>query len=382
MGRRTVSPSNPLDAGAEGHESAAAVALNGNRMSRSAWWRALDQRPVLGLGVVLFVLPFIIPERTLATQILTMGLFATSFNLLLGYTGLLSFGHSTFFGLGAYAVGISLIRYTHDFWVVVALGLLVTTVAAAVIGWFCLRRREVYFAMLTLAFNQLVYFVAFQAKSLTGGDNGLGGIPLARFELPGIFRNGMDQLHHSYFFYYVVYVLVILSLLSIHRIIQSPLGHGLQAIRESEERAEACGYDTNRIQLMSFVFAGFFAGLAGALNAMFYGFVPLDNLNWFLAGIVVIMTILGGRGTFVGPFIGAAIYLALQEYLSRATSSWLLITGAIFVVLVLLLPQGIWGTIKAVLTGETRVIRRPWERAAMELSTGDLESGLRNDQSA
>jgi len=179
-------------------------------------------------------------------------------------------------------------------------------------------------------------------------------------------RDVANELHHAFQFYYVVYVLVILSLLAIHRIIESPLGKGLQAIRESEERAEACGFDTNRIKWLSFIFAGFFAGLAGTLNAMFNYFVPLDNLNWFLAGIVVIMTILGGRGTFVGPFIGAGIYLVLQEYLSRATPSWLLITGTIFVVLVLLFPQGIWGTIKAVLTGETRLVKRPWHSANID----------------
>lgn len=324
----------------------APVARDAPALTAGRRWRAwIEAHPAVALAVVLFVAPFVIPEKTLAAEILTFGLFALSFNLLLGFTGLLSFGHSTFLGLGSYAAAIFLIRAGAQFWGALAVGVLVPTLFAVVIGWFALRRREVYFSMLTLAFNQMVYFTAFQMRWLTGGDDGLRGIPIPELTLPGV-AVGIDILRYPLRFYFVAYVIVIACVFAMQRIVHSPFGRALQAIRESEERARACGYDTNRIQLLSFVFAAAFAGVAGALSTLVYGFVALESLNWLMAGVVVIMAILGGTGTFVGPVLGATFYLFLQEYLAKWTDRWQLYLGALFVLVVMFLPAGIWGTLR------------------------------------
>ena len=322
-----------------------------------ARWRDwLEAHPVYGLAVVFLILPVVVPEKTLVTNILTYGLFAVSFNLLLGYTGLLSFGHSTFLGLGSYAAALFLVKLQIvNLWLALLAGVAFPAVVAIGIGWFCLRRRMVYFSMLTLAFNQMVFFIVFQLRDITGGDDGLRGIPIPNFDLPGISFT-IDSIREPMRFYFFVYVLVVLCLFAVFRIVQSPFGRALQAIRESEERARAIGYDTQRVQHLSFFFAGAFAGLAGALNALFFGFVALETLSWFTAGIAVIMTILGGKGTFVGPFIGATVYLLIQEYTSKdpflglvanpLAKNWPLLLGGTFVLMVLFLPQGLWGTYK------------------------------------
>lgn len=334
------------------------------RPGRTGWQDWLERNPAYGLALVFLVLPWIIPEKTLVTEILTFGLFAVSFNILLGYTGLLSFGHSTFLGLGSYAAALFLVRTgIVNLWLALLFGIAVPAVAAVVIGWFCLKRRLVYFAMLTLAFNQMVYFIVFQWREFTGGDDGLRGIPIPPFALPGI-SLPIDSIHHPFHFYYFVYFVVVVCLIAIQRIVQSPFGRALQAIRESEERAQAIGYDTNRLQHLSFVFAGIFGGTAGALNAFFYGFVGLETLSWLTAGIAVLMTILGGRGTFVGPFLGAAVYLLIQEYSSKVTQNWPLILGGIFVLIVLFLPQGLWGTLKQQLQ---------YRRSAARLASGEAK---------
>ena len=313
---------------------------------RSAWTTTLARRPVLTLAVVLALSIIVVPEKTLATQVLVFGLFAMSFNILLGYAGLLSFGHSTYFGLGAYGTALVLKWWHPHVLVAILAGVLLATVTSVAIGWFCLRRRQVYFSMLTLAFNQLVFFIFFQARPLTGGDDGLRGIPVPTFDIPFVASIPLGGIANPYTFYYFVLILVVGCLVAIARLVDSPFGRGLQAIRESEERARACGYSTNRILLLAFVFAGAFAGVAGSLYALFFGFIALETLNWTTAGVAVMMAILGGVGSFVGPFIGASIFLILQEYVSKYTDSWQLYTGAVFVACVLFFPQGVWGMLK------------------------------------
>jgi branched-chain amino acid transport system permease protein len=192
----------------------------------------------------------------------------------------------------------------------------------------------------------MVFFILFQARDVTGGDDGLRGIPPPVLDLPLAGAIPIEGIHNPFSFYYFNLIVVIASLLAIERILASPFGRVLEAIRESEERARACGYNTNRVLHLAFVFAGLFAGLAGAMYAMFFGFIGLETLSWVLAGVVVMMTILGGVGTFVGPFVGAALYLVLQEYVSKYTDSWQLYAGAIFVLCVLFFPQGVWGSLK------------------------------------
>ncbi|OLC95510.1 MAG: branched-chain amino acid ABC transporter permease, partial [Candidatus Rokubacteria bacterium 13_1_40CM_3_69_38] len=288
--------------------------------------------------------PYLVPYKALATQVLIYGLFALGFNLLYGYTGLLSFGHAAYWGLGAYGTGIALAKLkVGSLWLGLAAGLGLAAAGGAVIGFFCLRRRGIYFAMLTLAFAQLLYFVGFHLADWTGGDDGLRGITLPPLALPGV----TIPLDTSLAFYYFALALVATAVAALKRILDSPFGAVLQAIRENSERASACGYDTSRVKLLSFVFSALFAGLAGSLDALRLNVVPIESLYWTTSGQVVIMTLLGGAGTFFGPFVGAATFLVLEDRLAVFTESWPLVVGAIFMAFVLFLPKGIWGTLLA-----------------------------------
>jgi len=310
--------------------------------------RLVSRHQVAAFGVFFAVFPFLMPYKSLASQVLIFGLFALGFNLLYGYTGLLSFGHAAYYGLGAYGTGLTLAKLkVSSLWLGLAAGPLLAVVGAAVIGFFCLRRRGIYFAMLTLAFAQLLYFVAFHLADVTGGDDGLRGIPL----LPiNIFGWKID-LENSLVFYYFSFVIVWLAVAGLRRILDSPFGTVLQAIRENGDRASACGYDVNRVKHLSFVFSAFFAGLAGALDAMRLAVVPVESLYWVTSGQVVIMTLLGGAGTFFGPFVGAGTYLVLGDRLAVFTERWPLVIGLIFMAFVLFLPKGIWGTLVDKLPG-------------------------------
>jgi len=304
----------------------------------TAW---VSAHPIVSFVVFFAIFPFLVPYESLATQVLIYGLFALGFNLLYGYTGLLSFGHAAYYGLGAYATGIALAKLkVTSLWLALGLGLAAAVVGGALVGFLCLRRRGIYFAMLTLAFAQMLYFIAFHAADLTGGDDGLRGIPLHPLGLPGTSLS----LRHPLAFYFFAYVLVVLAVAGLKRILDSPFGAVLQAIRENSDRAVACGYDINRLKLLSFVFSALFAGLAGALDALRLTVVPVEALYWSTSGQVVIMTLLGGAGTFFGPFVGAATYLVLADRLSIFIEFWPLVIGVIFMAFVLFLPRGIWGT--------------------------------------
>ena len=314
-------------------------------MSRSALRRAASwvrAHPIAAFIVFFAAFPFLVPYQSLATQVLIFGLFALGFNLLYGYTGLLSFGHAGYYGLGAYGTGIALAKLKlTSLWLALGIGLGTAVVGGACIGFFCLRRRGIYFAMLTLAFAQMLYFVAFHAADLTGGDDGLRGIPLHSIGLPG----GSLSLRNPLAFYFFAYMLVVLAVAGLKRILDSPFGAVLQAIRENGDRAAACGYDINRVKLLSFVFSALFAGLAGGLDALRLTVVPVDALYWSTSGQVVIMTLLGGAGTFFGPFVGAATFLILADRLSLFMEAWPIVIGVIFMAFVLFLPKGIWGTL-------------------------------------
>jgi branched-chain amino acid transport system permease protein len=309
---------------------------------------AVGAHPILAFAAFFAVFPFLVPYKALATQVLIYGLFALGFNLLYGYTGLLSFGHAAYWGLGAYGTGLALARLqVGSLWVALAIGLGAAAAGAAVIGFFCLRRRGIYFAMLTLAFAQLLYFIGFHAADLTGGDDGLRGIRLLPLGLGPV----SVRLDSPLAFYYFAFALVVLAVVLLKRILDSPFGAVLQAIRENTARAMACGYDVTRVKHLSFVFSGAFAGLAGALDALRLNVVPVEALYWTTSGQVVVMTLLGGAGTFFGPFVGALTFLVLEDRLSVFTESWPLVVGAVFVLFVLFLPRGIWGTLLGGLHG-------------------------------
>jgi len=294
----------------------------------TAW---VSAHPVASFIVFFAAFPFLVPYQSLATQVLIFGLFALGFNLLYGYTGLLSFGHAAYYGLGAYGAGIALAKLKlTSLWLALGIGLGAAVIGGALIGFFCLRRRGIYFAMLTLAFAQMLYFIAFHASDLTGGDDGLRGIPVHALGLPG----GSVSLRTPLAFYFFAYVLVVLAVAALKRILDSPFGAVLQAIRENSDRAVACGYDINRIKLLS-------------LDALRLTVVPVDSLYWTTSGQVVIMTLLGGAGTFFGPFVGAATFLILADRLSLFIEAWPLVIGVIFMAFVLFLPRGIWGTLTA-----------------------------------
>jgi len=320
-------------------------AMMQSELDQSRWQKMvglLQRYPFLFTVLFLFIFPFIVPYQALATEIIIWGLFALGYNVCLGYTGMLSFGHAAYFGVGAYATGIVLIRLWENVWFGLFCGLLMGAVTAFILGYLCIKRRGIYFAMLTLAFAQLIYFIGFQWVDLTGGDNGLRNIPLVPLSLPGLSIDISTPLRY----YFFVLFFVVLSLLALNRILQSPFGHVLQAVRENEHRALSCGYETTNIRWMAFIISGSISGLAGGLYALYLHFIGIETLYWITSGQVVMITLLGGMGTFIGPFIGAGVFLFLEDVLSALTANWMIFLGTIFVLCVLFFPSGIWGTIK------------------------------------
>lgn len=295
------------------------------------------------LLALLVLLPFVLPYEALATQILVFAVFSLGFDLLYGQTGLLSFGHAAFFGIGAYGAGLVSQATQGDLLLGLAVAAVCAGTAAAMIGFLSLRRRDVYFALLTLAFAELLYFVALQWRTLTGGDNGLRGVPAMTLRLG---RAILADVGSSRAVYVLTAVVVWMAFLAIRRLHASPFGRALVAIRENERRAEACGYNVAALKLWAFVLSGAICGVAGALNTLLLRFVGLDVLSWLTSGFVVLMTILGGAGTLMGPFVGAAVFLALQDVVSAIPAladSWPLFVGIVFIVAVLAFPEGLWG---------------------------------------
>jgi branched-chain amino acid transport system permease protein len=315
---------------------------------------------VVGL-VVAFGLPWWV-YPPVALDITAWALFAVALDLLLGYTGLLSFGHAAFWGTSAYTTGVIAVNTGLPFYVAVLGGAVLAAVIAVPIALLSVRRTGIYFAMVTLAFAQLVYFVANQWRSMTGGENGLQGIPREAF--------GMD-LSDSFYFYYAAAPLVLLGLLAAWRVVHSPFGRVMVAIRENPARARALGYPVDRYKVQVFVISAFLAGIAGGVYAVGHGFASLQEVYWTTSGKAVVMTILGGMGTLWGPVLGAGIIVVLEDYLATAGIDAVgVVTGAIFVVTVLVFRRGIWGTARHLLRRRARTAP---PRAAAE-AAGDTRS--------
>lgn len=295
------------------------------------------------VALFLLIFPWLMPYEALAVNILVLGLYAVGFNLLFGYTGLLSFGHAAFLGSGAYGCGIALVHFGIPWFGAILIGVLLSVVFAAAMGFLAIRTRGIYFAMVTLALSQCVYYLFYQAVGLTGGENGLRGINLAEIGILGFKVNFLNPTVK----YYVILAFVIVALWIFSRLLASPFGAILEAIRENENRARACGYDVARTKFIAFVISGAFCGLAGALKALHLSIVPIETLHYLTSGQVVMMALLGGMGTFFGPFVGAATFLLLEDVLTILTSHWQLVLGAVFVIFVLFFPKGIWGSILA-----------------------------------
>ena len=301
---------------------------------------AVRHRAILAsLFVLLF--PLIMPFKALAANILIYGLYALGFNLLFGFLGLLSFGHAALFGTGAYFCGIAIVHFGWPWYVAIQVGVLGGAGMAAAIGALAIRTRGIYFAMVTMALAQCVYYLFYQAVDWTGGENGLRGINVHVIDLFGLKFDFLDPLTR----YYVVAAFVILALFVLSRILASPFGAAIEAVRENEARARASGYNTTLTRLLTFILSGAFCGLAGALAATHLSIVPIEMLHYETSGMVVMMALLGGMGTFFGPFVGAAVFLLLENLVSLWTVHWQLIVGAVFVACVLFFPAGIWGTI-------------------------------------
>lgn len=293
---------------------------------------------VAALGLALLPLAHVRYLTTTFTEVLIFALFAMSLGLLVGYVGLVSLGHAAFFGTAAYAVGLLSTRASPALVLTLPAGVAAGTLAALIIGVFALRATGVYFLMLTLAFAQMAYAVAHQWAWLTGGTNGLSGIP--RPAVPGVDLSG------SIPFYYLVLLVVAAAALVLRRIIGSPFGAALVGIRENEPRMRAMGFDTFRLKLAAFVLAGAVAALSGTLYAYYNGFVSPDELYWTRSGEVLVMVLLGGTGTLAGPAVGAAVVLILQNVASSFTQRWTMIMGAAFVAVVLAAPKGLAGLLE------------------------------------
>jgi branched-chain amino acid transport system permease protein len=293
----------------------------------------------VALGALALIAPFLGLYPVFLMKLLCFAMFACAFNLLLGFTKMLSFGHAAYFGASAYVTG----------WLVTAMGwgtvagilggVVVSMVLGLVIGAIAVRRQGIYFAMITLALAQVVFFICLQAN-FTGGENGLQGIP--RGSVLGVIGLGDDRT----MYYFVLGVFIAVFVL-IRRIVHSPFGQVLKAIRANEPRAISLGYKVDRYKLMAFVLSASLSGLAGSLKALVLGFVTLSDVSQGNSGEVILMTLLGGSGTFLGPVVGAFVVVTLQEYLSDLVGAWVsVMIGAIFVICVLVFRRGFVGEIQ------------------------------------
>lgn len=316
--------------------------MDRDRLARFGW--------ALGL-LALLAAPWLGVYPIFIMKALCFAIFACAFNLLLGYTGLLSFGHAAYFAAAAYSTGwlVRSAGWSPEMGIVA--GTLIAAAVGLVVGLIAIRRQGIYFAMVTLALAQMVYFVFLQAP-FTGGEDGLQGVP--RGTLFGVLPLADDRV-----MYYVVLAVFVAVFLAIIRIVHSPFGQVLKAIRENEPRAVSLGYAVDRYKLLAFVLSTAIAGLAGALKTLVLGFATLSDAHWSLSGEVVLMTLLGGMGTFAGPVIGAFTIIGLQNFLADRVGSWVtVIIGGIFVACVVAFRRGFVGEALAWMQ------RRKLERAA------------------
>ena len=290
---------------------------------------------VVGLAAPALIYPIFLMKA------LCFALFASAFNLLIGFTGLLSFGHAMFLGTAGYITGYAVKVMGFPTELGILAGVLASTVLGYLVGALAIRRQGIYFAMITLAFSQMLYFIYLQAP-FTGGEDGLQGIPRQTFL-------GIVNLDDDISMYYFTYAIVVFGFWMIYRTIHSPFGQVLKAIRENEARALSLGYDVDKYKLLAFVLSCALSGLAGATKALVFKFETLSDVHWSMSGEVVLMTLLGGMGTILGPTVGAFIVVTLQDYLS-ALEGWVnVITGVIFVICVLAFRRGVVGEIAAFL---------------------------------
>jgi branched-chain amino acid transport system permease protein len=304
-----------------------------------------DQLVQVGIWVVLVTAPFWLPllggYTALAARILVFGLAAMALNLLLGFTGVLSFGHAAYFGLGAYGAGLTLRYLVHSTPLAMLAGTLLGGVAGTLFGLLIVRRRGVYFAMCTIAFGQLWYYLAYSWNSFTGGFDGLRDFQRAPI---GFGPLTLDITAGGATFYYFLLAIFAVAAALMGLMLRSPFGRTLLAIRENERRARFLGIPIERHIWLSFSISCFFTALAGTLYALLNNFADPLTLHYSLSGYFVVMTVIGGMRTFWGPLLGAAVFVSLQDYISSMTVNWMSFVGLIFMFVVLFFPRGLLGT--------------------------------------
>ena len=294
---------------------------------------------ILALAIVL-AMPLFMQSGSLATEVLIFSLAAMACNLLLGYTGLLSFGQGVFFGLGSYTIGVLLTRWQLPVPVALVSAVLMGAVGAAIVGWVAIRQRGTYFVMLTLAFSQMFYFIAYTATDITGGDNGLLDVPRPAIEIGGF---TLWSIQTPWQFYSLVAVLFLVTFWFLRRACDSMFGRTLLAVRDNEERAAAVGYNLKLLKLQAFVISGAVTGLAGGLHAMMAGIAPLSNAEYHTSEIILLMTVIGGTGNLLASMLGAAFYLLVGDWLSTLWPRWLLLLGIVLIIVSLGMQRGLWG---------------------------------------
>jgi branched-chain amino acid transport system permease protein len=298
-----------------------------------------NQQFILAASLVV-AMPLLMQSGSLASEVLIFGLAAMGCNLLLGFTGLLSFGQGIFFGLGSYTLALLLTRSGIAMPVALTLAMLVGALTAALVGWVAIRQKGTYFVMLTLAFGQMFYFIAYTWSGLTGGDNGLLGVPRNGLHVFGEFIWQLQSPWQFYGFVACVFLAAFWLLVTVSR---STFGRALLAIRDNPERAAAIGYNLRLLKLQAFVISGAVTGLAGGLHALMTGIAPLSNMDYHTSEMILVMTVIGGTGNLLASLLGSAAYLLLADWLSELWPRWLLLLGIALIGISLWMQRGLWG---------------------------------------
>jgi branched-chain amino acid transport system permease protein len=306
----------------------------------------LKRRYLLLAIAGVLILPLMLESGSLASEVLVFALAALGCNLLLGYTGLLSFGQGIFFGVGSYTLGILLTRTGMPMPVVLLAALVVGMLVAALVGWLAIRQKGVYFVMLTLALTQMFYFLAYSTPEWTGGDNGLLDIP--RLPLT-VFGYALFPNKSAWQFYSFIAIIFLLVFWGLQRVVDSIFGRTLLAIRDNPARATALGYNIIHFKLLAFMISGAVTALAGALYAMMTGIAPLTSINYHMSETILLVTVIGGTGNLVASLLGAALYVIASDWLSNLWPRWLLLFGFLLMAVSLYMQGGLWGASKILL---------------------------------